>query len=320
MAEKEDIVDQEVEQDTDVELEVVDDTPPEDIDPNTGKLREPMPKELVQELEQDELEDYSEKVKSRLKQMKKVWHDERREKEKALREHQAAVAMAQKALAENKALREKLSSGEKSYIDTAKSAAELELEMAKKSYKEAREMGDADRELEAQQKLTEANFKLQKIKDYRPSLQNKEVDVNIEQEQAQVPRPDQKTMAWQERNQWFGTDEEMTSLALGLHQKLHKQHGDSFIGTDEYWQTVDQTMKRRFPDYFGEDEEKTTDGGGKPVQRTETKPATVVAPASRSTSSKKIVLSKSEVALAKKFGLTPEQYAKEKQRLEAQNG
>jgi hypothetical protein len=305
----------------DIEFEIQDDIPDEDKDPVTGKEREPMPQELVQELEQDELEDYSDKVKTRLKQMKKVWHDERRAKEAAFRERQAAEEFAKKVFEENKKLKETLTSGEKSFIDTAKNAANLELEMAKRQYKEAYESGEAEQIVEAQTKLAEANYKLQKVNDYKPSLQQPETDVNIAPStQAEVPRPDQKTLAWQERNTWFGQDEEMTSLALGLHQKLEKQHGRQYVGTDEYWQNIDKTMRRRFPDYFGEEEVETSDGGGKPVQRTETKPATVVAPASRSTSSKKIVLTKSEVNLAKKFGLTPEQYAKEKQRLERANG
>jgi hypothetical protein len=303
----------------DVDFEIQDDVPEEDKDPITGKEREPMPQELVQELEQDELEDYSDKVKTRLKQMKKVWHDERRAKEAAFRERQAAEEFARKVFEENKKLKETLSSGEKSYIDTAKNAASLELEMAKRQYKEAYESGDADQIIEAQTKLSEANYRVQKVNEYRPSLQQPENDVNIEvSTQVEAPRLDQKTVAWQERNPWWGTDEEMTALALGYHQKLEKQYGRQYVGTDEYWQNIDKTMRRRFPDYFGEEE--TSDGGGKPVQRTETKPATVVAPASRSTSSKKIVLTTSEINLAKKFGLTPEQYAKEKQRLEKQNG
>jgi hypothetical protein len=318
----EDIKEKEIpEQETaeDIEFEIQDDIPEEDKDPVTGEVRKPMPQELVQELEQDELEDYSEKVKLRLKQMKKVWHDERRAKESAYRERQAAEEFAKKVFEENKKLRETLQSGEQNLIHTAKNAAQLELEMAKKQYKEAHESGDTDRIVDAQEKLATANYKLQKVNDYRPSLQQPENDVNIEPStQVEAPRLDPKTVAWQERNPWWGADEEMTALALGYHQKLEKQYGRQYVGTDEYWQNIDKTMRRRFPDYFGEEE--TSDGGGKPVQRTETKPATVVAPASRSTSSKKIVLTPSEVNLAKKFGLTPEQYAKEKQRLEKQNG
>jgi hypothetical protein len=292
------------------DVEVVDDTPPED------RGRTPLPKSILDEIEADELEQYSEEAKVRLKQMRKVWHDERREKERAFREQQEAIALAQKVIEENKRLKSKLTEGEKSYIDTAKSAAELELEMAKRAYKEAYESGDSDQIVEAQSKLSEVNFKLQRIKDYKPPLQEKEVEVQSQSEQqVTAPRLDQKTIAWQERNDWWGKDEEMTALALGYHQKLEKQYGRQYVGTDEYWANIDKTMRRRFPDYDWGDEEVKQSSNTKPAQRVE-KPATVVAPASRSTSSKKIVLKQSQLTIAKKLGLTPEQYAREFAKLE----
>lgn len=298
----------EAEAEAEPELEVEDDTPEED------RGHSPMPKEIVEELEADELEDYSDKVKQRLKQMKKVWHDERREKERAMREQQEAIRLAQKALEENKKLKASLSKGEQTLVDTYKQAAELELANAKRAYKEAYEAGDSDMVLDAQEKLNSATYKLQQAQGFRPTpLQEDEVDVQQQVEQVAVPQPDPKTLAWQERNTWFGTDQEMTASALGLHQKLQNERGVQFVGTDEYWQIVDNTMQRRFPEYFGDE---TTDGGGKPVQRTEKKPATVVAPASRSRSSKKIVLKQSQLAVAKKLGLTPEQYAREFAKLE----
>jgi hypothetical protein len=288
------------------DFEVEDDTPAED------RGREPLPKEIVQELEQDELEDYSEKVKTRLKQMKKVWHDERREKESALRERQAAEDFAKRILDENKRLKGKLSEGEKSYLETYQSAPELELNAAKQAYREAYDAGDSDKLLEAQEKLNSAQFKLQKAKEYVPSLQHQEDDVKDIPE-SQVARPDPRAIAWQERNTWFGQDEEMTSLALGLHQKLVKQYGSSYPSTDEYWQKVDSTMRQRFPDYFQESSSQTA----KPASRTE-KPSTVVAPATRSTGSKKIVLKQSQLSIAKRLGLTPEQYAREIMKMEGQ--
>jgi hypothetical protein len=317
MADNENVKEQEpASEEKDFELEIEDDTPAED------RGRQPLPKEVVEELEQDELEDYSEKVKTRLKQMKKVWHDERREKERALREQQEALAMAQKALEENKALRGKLTEGEKSLVMTATTAAELEIEMAKRAYKEAYEAGDSDRLVDAQAKLNSANIRLEALKGYKPTLQTQvNPDINQQRAQPQPPKLDQKTAEWRRQNTWFGQDEEMTATALGLHQKLEKQYGGGYVGTDDYWNTVNKTMKKRFPEYFGEDEEvETTDRGGKPAQRTEMKPANVVAPVSRSTSAKRIVLKQSQLSIAKRLGLTPEQYAKEMIRLEKQNG
>jgi len=293
-----------------VELKVEDDTPEED------RNRSPMPKEIVEDLEKDELDGYSDNVKERLKQMKKVWHDERRAKESAMREHKEAIEMAKKAMEENKRLRAEAQKGRETYIDTAKKSIELEMEMAKQAYKQAYESGDTDSIVEAQNKLSDVNYRKQQISNYNPALQEEQNSVNMQQTAPQQ-QLDAKTMAWQERNTWYGTDPEMTASALGLHQKLVNTKGESYIGTDDYWADVDKTMRRRFPEYFGEEE--STDGGGKPV-RAENKPATVVAPASRSTSSKRIVLKQSQVAIAKKLGLTPEQYAKELRRLENQNG
>ena len=300
MAEEKEVQEQEQEIDLeakekDFELEIEDDTPEQD------RNRQPLPKEMVQELEEDELEDYSEKVKTRLKQMKKVWHDERREKESALREQQEAVNLAQNLVEENKKLKSRLTEGEKSLISTATSAAELEMEMAKRAYKEAYDSGDSDKIVETQEKLNNAGYRLQRLKGYRPPLQASENSVQNQPTQAAAPRLDQKTDSWRKQNTWFGQDEEMTATALGLHQKLEKQYGGQYIGTDEYWNTVNKTMQRRFPEYFGDEEPE------KP-QRTA---ATVVASASRSTAPKKIVLKQSQLALAKKLGLTPEQYARE---------
>lgn len=291
----------------DFEIEIEDDTPEEDRD------RQPLPKEMVQELEEDELEEYSEGVKARLKQMKKVWHDERREKEQALREQQEAIAYAKQMMEENRALKGRLSTGEQHFIDTYKTAAELELENAKRDYKDAYDMGDSDRLLEAQEKLSQAQFKLQKAKDFVPSRQPEETDVQPATNPA--PRPDQRAIAWQERNEWFGKDEEMTSLALGLHQKLVAQYGTSYPSTDEYWKKVDDTMRRRFPEHFGEKDEEPA-----PQKVQKTKPASVVASADRSTPSKKVRLKQSQVLIAKKLGLTPEQYVREMMKLEATNG
>ena len=298
MAEEKEVQEQEIDiedKEKDFELEIEDDPPEQD------RNRQPLPKEMVQELEEDELEEYSEKVKTRLKQMKKVWHDERREKESALREQQEAVSLAQKLVEENKNLKGRLTEGEKSLIMTATREAELDMQMTERAYKEAYDSGDSDQILEAQKKLNAVSNRLERLKGYKPSLQASENSVQNQPTQAAAPRLDQKTDSWRKQNTWFGQDEEMTATALGLHQKLEKQYGGQYIGTDEYWNTVNKTMQRRFPEYFGDEEPE------KP-QRTA---ATVVAPASRSTAPKKIVLKQSQLALAKKLGLTPEQYARE---------
>lgn len=289
------------------DIEIEDDTPVQD------RGREPMPKEIVDELEADELEEYSEKVKLRLKQMKKVWHDERREKERAFREQQETLSAAQRLFEENKRLKSTLSDGENNLLLSYKQQTEYELKEAERLYRDAYEAGDADRVVESQRKLTDAALKMQQLNNYRPTLQAPETEVQIPQQQVQIPQPDRTTMAWQERNQWYGTDPEMTALALGLHQKLVNERGQQFVGSDEYWTAVDKTIRRRFPDYFGGDE--VANGDSRAVTR-ESRAASVVAPASRSRSSKKIRLSTTQLAVAKKFGLTPEQYAREVMKME----
>jgi hypothetical protein len=289
-----------------VEIEIEDDAPPED------RGRQPLPQTLVEELERDELDHYDDAVKVKLKQMRKVWHDERREKETAVREQQEAVSFAQKLFDENKRIKHILSIGEKEYVTTIQSNAGLELENAKKAYKEAFESGDSDRMLETQQMLQEANLKSMRAQNFRlSSLQEQEnaVQPDSQQYQPQVPAPDRKAEAWQNRNGWFGRDRSMTAFALGLHEDL--RYNGVEVGSEEYYRELDKTIRKRFPEQFEEDDNRQ---GGR------TRPGNVVAPAVRSTASTKVRLKQSQVNLAKKFGLTPEQYWKAQQELEARNG
>ena len=293
--------------------EIEDDTPEED------RGREPLPQEVVDDLEKDELNDYSERVRTRMSQLKKVWHDERRAKEATLREREEALRVAQQIMEENKKLRATLSSGEEMLMGTMKEAAEREFEIAKREYRDAYDAGDTEKVIQAQERLTSAQMKVQQVTGYRPiygarqsPVQNEENVVNTESQRPQVRQPDHKAVLWQEQNPWFGSDEEMTSLALGLHEKLVKTGVDP--RSDDYYRRINTTMRKRFPEYFGE----STQEEAKPAPRA--KPSTVVAPATRSTAPKKIVLTKTQVNLAKKLGLTPEQYARELIKMENANG
>ena len=300
----------------DFDLEVEDDTPPED------RNRDPLPNEIVEELEKDTLEDYSERVKNRMAQLKKVWHDERRAKEAADRERAEAVAMAQRIIEENKKLKTTLSTGEEDYLKTLKDAYDKELALAKREYREAYDSGDPDKISEAQSKISEAQYKLLQAQQIKPqytkeALQEAENSVQIEQQrnlQTQAPKPDEKALAWQSKNSWFGPNRTMTGFALGLHDQLVNIEGIT-PSSDDYYRRIDTAMRKTFPDYFGAESLEEE----KPAQRT-TKPSTVVAPATRSTSPKKVRLTKTQLALAKKFKLTPEQYAKELLKTENANG
>jgi len=300
----------ETESNEEFEIEIENDVPPQD------RNRKAVNPEVVEALEEENLEKFNNDQNAALKEAKKVWHQERREKEAAIREQQEAINLAKKALAENKMLKERLHNGETAYVDTVKSAALSELESAKQDFKSAYESGDADKLLEAQERMTNAKFRMDKAENYQPQFkkasQEEQFDVQIQQ--PQVNAPDPKAVAWQRNNDWFGSDEEMTSLALGLHEKLVRSGVPA--GSDEYYKRIDNTMRKRFPENF-EDEEVEVE---EPAKAPKPKASTVVAPATRSTSPKKIRISKTQVALAKKLGLTPEQYARELTKLEAQNG
>jgi len=296
----------------DVELEVVDDTPPQD------RGREPLPSEIVEELDKDDLEEYSEKVKKRLSQMKKVWHDERRAKEAAAREREEAFRVAQSYLEENKQLKQRLGAGQKLIAEEQTKSASAEVQAAKQRLKEAFESGDSSLIAEAHEELTDAKMKLREVN--APSLHASEngVEVQPERVQAYQPQPtrDLKAEAWKSRNKWWGVDEEMTALALGLHEKLVRSGVDPT--SDDYYSRVDQTMRKRFPENFEEDSPQTLEAvDEKPAPR---KAATVVAPATRSTAPKQVRLTNTQMAIAKKLGLKPEVYAKEVLKLENTNG
>lgn len=298
----------------DFEIEIEDDTPEVD------RGKKPADPELVQQLETDELEDYTRDVKTKIKQYKKVFHDERRAKEAAEREKQEAIAVAQKLYNEVKSLKSRVNSSEEVAIDSFKTSAERELEMAKREYKEAYDSGDSDKLVDAQDKMTSAKMKLEQagnafdqVKN-RKALQEEENEVQIPQNQYKPVR-DPKAASWQERNSWFGQDDEMTSLALGLHEKLVKENGVAYATTDEYYKRIDNTMRKRFPENFEDADDNEVEA---PSVKTATrKPSTVVAPAARSTASKKVRLTTSQQAIARKLGISPEQYVKELLKMEA---
>jgi hypothetical protein len=296
----------ETEKDDDFKVEIVDDTPPED------RGRVPLPKQVVEELEKDDLEEYSDKVKKRLGQMKKVWHDERREKERAAREKDEALKFAQAQMEENKRLKQRLGVGEKAFIQEITKSANIDLAVSKEKLKMAYEAGDAEKIAEAQEKLTDAKLKLQEYSRFQPSLQNEESGVQVTQ-QVQAPQAPAAPVIDQ-KNPWFGVDEEMTALALGLHAKLERSGVD--LRSDDYYRQIDSTMKRRFPEYFDGDEPNQTREAEKPTR----KQATVVAPVTRSTAPRQVRLTPTQVALAKKLGLSNEQYAREVMKLENNNG
>jgi hypothetical protein len=294
------------------DVEIEDDTPKKD----RGRKPDDTPPEDPTE---DELASYDEKVQTRLKKFTRGYHDERRAKEEALREREAAEKLTKQLWEQNRRLQQQVELGSRAYIEQSKSSAEMEFENAKKKYKEAYESGDSDAVVDAQAEVSRATLNLDKVQNMRP-LQVEEKDVQIQQRSTNQPAVSQRDESWMQKNTWFGTDPEMTASALGLHQKLAKEHGANFVGSDEYYKRVDATMRRRFPEYYDGAQSYEDDTPSKKVSepayeeeppRRATKPANVVAPASRSTPPNRIRLKASEAAIARRLGVPLEEYAKQ---------
>lgn len=282
-----------VEVEGEAEVEVVDDTPVED------RGRPPM-KDEPAEVTDDELAQYSESVKKRIQHFSKGYHEERRAKEAAFREREEALKLAQQLLEENKKLQSNNGQTQQMLLEQAKRVVQSELDEAKRKYKEAYEAGDSDALVSAQEELTAAKIKADRVNNFKPPAQpvaSQEAPVvqpAPQPERQEQVRVDPKAAAWQEANPWFGVDDEMTALALTVHRKLVEGGVDPT--SDDYYNRINTRMRQVFPDAFPSE---------KPVKK-----PTVVAPATRSTAPKKIVLTKSQVNIAKRLGLTNEQYAR----------
>jgi arsenate reductase-like glutaredoxin family protein len=296
------------------EIEVVDDTPPED------RNRKPLDKE-VEEPTEDELNEYSAKVQKRLKELTHARHDERRKAEALAREKAELERVAKVMAEENKRLQEYVSVGTNAYIDKSKSLAEVGLNNARAKLKAALDVGDTDAAVAAQEELYKAQFEMQQVQNFKPVELRKNDNVEYTQQQPaqptqQAPQLDDRVVSWAEKNPWFERpgDEDMTGYAYGVHNKLVRQYGEAYTRTDEYYHKIDDAMRKAFPEKFDDVEVDTEEP--KQVSR----PKSVVAPAQRTSAPKKIRLTKTQQNVAKKLGIPLELYAKKMAELENQNG
>jgi hypothetical protein len=276
------------------EIEIVDDTPEEDR--NRTPMENP-PKDVPE----DELAKYDESVQKRIKHFSKGYHEERRAKEAAEREKDEALRFAKAVADENKRLKGSVNQGQSALLEQAKRVIQGEVDDAKRLYKEAYESGDSEKLLDAQEALTNAKIRADKVNNFKPTpLQVDETPVQIAPQPTKAAPVDEKLLAWQDKNQWFGTNKRMTAYALGVHEDLVSEGIPS--GSDEYYKRIDTDIRERFSEQFGADE--SVDA--KP-QRTK---SNNVAPATRSTAPKKIVLTQTQVNLAKRLGVPLELYAR----------
>ena len=293
---EDDSIEVELEDNSELEVDIVDDTPDED----KGKPRRADEAEAIIP-EDDEIAQYSGSVQKRIKQLKFEYHEERRRKEEASRLQDEAVDYARKITEENQKLRKTLEEGEGVLVEQAKSRVEAELERAKSAYKEAYETGDPDKLIDAQEKLSSLQNEKFRVESYKPKPQVKqEMPVELEKK-PKVPEPDEKTKAWASQNEWFGSDSGMTGYAFGVHETLVKQGINPQTQADEYYRRIDESMRERFPDKFDEQQVEAA-----PVRQA----GSVVAPAGRSAKKpRRVQLTSTQVALAKRLGLSAEQYA-----------
>lgn len=279
-----------VEGEGDTEVEVVDDTPEQD------RGRAPM-KEPPTEVTDDELSQYSESVKKRIQHFSKGYHEERRAKEAAFREREEAIKLAQQVLQENQRLQGSLGQGQQALLEQTKRAVASDLDAAKRKLKEAHESFDTDAIVEAQAELAAIVNRAQQVNSFKPPpLQAPEIPVQTPQV-APPPPPvqvDPKAAAWQDANPWFGQNEEMTAVALTVHRKLVESGLNPT--SDEYYEKIDARVRQVFPDAFP---------SGK------SRKSSVVAPATRSTAPRKIVLTQSQVNVAKRLGVPLAEYARQ---------
>lgn len=304
---QEDKIELELESDENVEIEVVDDTPPQD------RNRKPLDKE-VEEPTEDELNEYSAKVQKRLKELTHARHDERRKAE-ALAREKAELERAARALAEeNKRLQDFVNVGQNAYIDKSKSLAEISVNNAKAKLKSALDTGDNDAAVAAQEELLQAQLEMQQVNNFRPvNLQQNQQPVYTQNNaQPKSPDLDDKVVSWAEKNPWFERpgDEDMTGFAYGVHNKLVREFGEHYTKSDEYYQKIDAAMRRAFPDRF-DDVEPAREETAKP-----SRPKSVVAPAQRTSAPKKIRLTQTQQNVAKRLGIPLELYAKKLAELE----
>jgi len=291
-----------------VEIEIVDDTPEED----KGRPRRPEGKE-PEIPNDDEIAQYSEGVQKRIKKLRYEFHEERRAKEEAARQLEEATNLAKRLMEEKKRMESALRKGEEILVENAKSKVESDLELARKKFKEAYDAGDADALAAAQERIAELSVQKVSAVNYRPVYTEPEQPVQQQPAYQPVVSPptDPKAVDWAKKNNWFGRDRLMTDYAKHIHDRI-VVFDRIDPRTDEYWQTLDGEMRKRFPEMFDDPGEDSR--SERPVRQ---QTSNVVAPASRSTAAKprtQVKLTATEVALAKRLGLTVEQYAAEKMR------
>ena len=287
-----------------LEVEIIDDVP--EGDRNREALTE------SPEPDENELASYSDRVKKRIGVLQRAFHDERRAKEQSSRERDEAMSYANSIVAKNKSLVQKSNDDASLLHETWKSKAETDLDSGRKAYKYAYESGDSDAVVDAQDALNRATMRHENSISFKPTLQTQEIPVEPENSVRTAPPPDDAAVSWASKNSWFGKDRLMTGMAYGLHEELISSGIHPQRDAAKYYGEINQQMRKRFPDYGWGDSE-----GKEPRQRTS---ANIVAPVTRTSSGgKKVSLTQTQVAIAKRLNIPLAEYAKQVAVLESMN-
>jgi hypothetical protein len=269
----------------------------------------------------EELQGVGKSVQKRINKLKYDFHEERRKREGHERLQNEAIRYAENVNRENQQLRAVLSQGEKLLIDEMKARTSTEVDAAKNVYKSALEEGDSEAIISANEALASASYDAKKAGEYAPvTAPQSAIRPPAAQPKPRV-QPDSKASDWAQQNSWFQKDREMTAFAFGVHETLVSQEGLDPT-SDAYYRRIDEKMQERFPEKFEEEvaaEEPQRDS--RPIG-TPRRPSSVVAPATRNSgvAPRKIQLTATQVKLAKRLGVTPEQYARQVLELEKING
>ena len=288
--------DEDVEAQAEIDIEVVDETPVEDKRPKEQKDK------TDYESVDQEIAGVGKRAKQRIDKLKYDFHQERRKKEQSAKLRDEAIGYAQRVKAENDRLNRLVSDGQQYLGKQAEERAAFATQAAQQKYKEAYEQGNTEEMVKAQEALTRATMDSASAEQFNAQIPEEPLpQQQYVPPQPQVPAPDEDAVAWQAKNQWFGSDPEMTSFAYGIHEKLVRQENVD-PKSEDYYTRIDKRMKEVFPDYFGMEK-------GQPP--TTTSQSSVVAPATRNNSARprKVQLTATQVSLAKRLGLTPKQYA-----------
>jgi len=283
----------------DIEVQIVDDRPEQD--------RKPSAVENVSDddVSDDELSSYSDNVQKRIKKMSWEKNELRRAKEEAERLREEAIEYAKAIYNDNARLKQTLREGEGVLVKQAQGRLQAQLDQAKARAKEAYDSGDSDAMIEAQAEIARLQNEKYRVDNYRPAPEQPVQDFQpqVQQRQQQAPvKPQQADLEWAGRNPWFGQNKEMTGFAYGVHDRLVESGVKE--GSPLYYQSIDEAIKQRFPEEFGGSH------GDSVSSSSSRQTGNVVAPARRSSKKpRQVTLTPSAAQLAKRIGLTPEQYA-----------